>query len=200
MFSFLYPKSKEVVFWEWFERNSKKYLDFENNQQILFENLKKELNKIHPYLVFEFSRKFEDGSREFVISADGIKTVFPYVENLVESAPKINKWKVVAFRQPRKITHINYLNLQIELDKVYFSYNEQDGDINLSLFFENFYESPEWTSATFILLDNILGEYYSELYIGGVEKHKLNNDVIVKLLPIRQLFEIVKLHAIKMSN
>lgn len=201
MFGFFNSKSKEAIFWRWFEKKSNYYLDFEKNQEFLFNDLKKELNKIHPYLVFEFGNKLDNGCREFVISADGIKSAFPFVQNLVKNAPCLKKWKIIAFRQPKKnITHVEYLNLSVSLDNVFFIYNEEHGKININLFFKDFYESAEFTAITFVLLDNILGEYYTELYLGKVEKQKLSVDNPEKLLPIRELLPIVKAQAIKQNN
>jgi hypothetical protein len=75
----------EEKFRNWFSRNSESYLHFEKDQDNLFKNLKSELDKIDANLVFEFSPFFIDGTREFVLSADGIKNSFPVVTSLVNA-------------------------------------------------------------------------------------------------------------------
>lgn len=61
---------------------------FETDQEKTFDKLSAELKKANPDLTFEFG-PVENGKREFVISAAGIKTAFPYVESLFNSAPKL---------------------------------------------------------------------------------------------------------------
>lgn len=194
MFDKLFSK-KSILnnFWNWFKKNSTAYYNFERNQDFLFNALKSELNKIHPDLVFEFSPILQDSKREFVISADGIKSVFPIVKDLVEKAPQFDKWHIVAFRQPRKeITQITYDNLNVNFDDVFFRFGKDNGQIALELNIRGFYEAPEWTGATFILLDNILGEYYTEMSLSRIEKKLLNEQEVKDLYPITDLPKVVQ--------
>lgn len=194
-------KSKEGIFWSWFIQNSDSYFQFEKNQKKLFDELKAQLTKIHPDIVFEFSPVLSDGTREMIISADGIKTVFPIVLNLVSKAPTLKNWKIVAFRQPRKnINQIRYQNLSINLDDVFFRYGKDDGKIALELNIRNFYESPEWTAAAFIILDIVLGEFHTEMNISSVEKKKLNEEEIKDLFSIKLLPKIIQDYQIEISN
>lgn len=194
-------KSKEDIFWDWFSQNSKVYFHFENDQNKLFAQLKVQLEKVHPDLVFEFSPIFNDGTREFVISADGIKSVFPIVTDLVNKAPALKNWKVIAFRQPHKnITQIKYQSLIVNLDDVFFRYGKNNGKIDLELNIRDFYESPEWTAATFILIDNILGEYSATYDIAFIDKKIINKIDIENLFPIRSLPQIIKSYKEEFKN
>jgi hypothetical protein len=93
-----------------------------SDRQSLFKALKAELGKINPHLVFAFSSKLEDGSREFVISADCINSSFPAVMNLVNRVPELRNWKIIAFRQPRNdIAEVNYQGLAGKLNDVFFA-------------------------------------------------------------------------------
>jgi hypothetical protein len=194
MFDKLFSKKNiQDAFWDWFKKNSDVIFHFERNQDFLFHNLKSELNKIHSDLVFEFSPILQDGKREFVISADGIKNVFPIVKDLVSKAPSLDKWHIVAFRQPRKgITQITYDDLIVNFEDVFFRFGKDNGQIALELNIRGFYEAPEWTGATFILLDNVLGEYYTEMSLSSIEKKLLNEDEIKNLYPILALPKIVQ--------
>jgi hypothetical protein len=186
-------KDRKKKFWDWFSKNADVYLHFEKNQGVLFTRLKLELEKIHPDLVFEFSRIFEDGTREFVISADGIKSIFPIVTDLAEQAPALNNWKIIAFRQPKPdITHVYYQDLVIDLNDVFFRYAKDNGKICLELNIRGFYESPEWAAATFILLDNVLGEYHTEMSLSEIDKKVLNENEINTLFPVRTLPEVIR--------
>src|ERR1700732_4799740 len=172
-------KKNEERFWNWFSHNSHRYLHFENHRDHLFQALKVELGKINSSLAFEFSGLFKDGSREFIISADGIKSLFPIVINLVNYAPPLKNWKIIAFRQPHKdITQINFQNLNVKLNDIFFGYTKNNGKIDIELHIRSFYESSEWTNISFILLDTVLGEFDAEIYVGGINKKSLVEDKI----------------------
>jgi hypothetical protein len=199
--TFLKKTSKDEKFWFWFKKNANLYFHFENNQNILFERLKNKLDKVDTNLVFEFSNILEDGKREFVISADGIEESFPSVIKLVKQAPNFEKWKIIAFRQPRKeITHINYENLVINFESVFFKYHKNNGRIDLELHLQGFYESAEWTTAIFILLDNVLGEYHTEMTLGFIDKKVLNINEKQKLFPISKLSKILQDYYLELNN
>jgi hypothetical protein len=186
-------KSKEQIFWDWFIKNADLYFSFEGNQKVLFSRLKAELNKIHPDIVFEFSPILENGTREFVISADGIKSTFPIVTTLVKQAPELKEWKIVAFRQPHKnVNQVNYQNLTINFDDVFFRYAKDNGKIGLELNIRGYLDSPEWSTAVFILLDNILGEFDTEMILSYINKQELKEDEVNTLFPITALPNVIQ--------
>jgi len=194
-------KSKEQTFWDWFSKNAELYFYFEKNQAVLFSKLKAELEKIHPDLVFEFSPVFKDGTRELIISADGIKSVFSVVADLVKQAPIFKNWKVIAFRQPHKeVTAINYQDLTINFDDVFFRYAKDNGQIGLELNIRGFYESPEWSAAVFILLDNVLGEYDTEMSLSSIDKKVLNENEVNNLFPITALPKVIQDYQSELNN
>jgi hypothetical protein len=194
-------KNKKQFFWDWFSKNSDTYFNFENDQQALFERLHFELGKIHPGLAFEFSPVFENGTREFVISGDGIKSAFPFVTRLVESAPNLEKWKIIAFRQPRAgFNEIELLGIKISVDDVYFRFAKDNGKLNIELNIKGYSDSPEWTGITFILLDTILGEYHTEMSLGFIDRKMLNENEIDELFPIRELPKIIEEYHLELCN
>jgi hypothetical protein len=181
-------KTKEQKFWDWFSSRSDQYLDFEKNQDRLFDNLKLQLNKINGDLTFEFGPVSSNHRREFVISADGIKKSFPDVINLVNSAPVLDHFEIVAFRQPHLgFTQISFKDIQIDLKDVFFRYGKDNGKIGIELNIRNYQENNDWGAAAFILLDNILGEYDTEMNLSWIERKKLDELEILKLLPITDL-------------
>jgi len=199
--NFHLKKNKEQVFWDWFSKNADIYFYFERNQDVYFSKLKTKLSKVHPDLVFEFSPILEDGTREFVVSADGIESVFPIVIKLVEQAPILKNWKIVAFRQPHKnFTQIEYQGLIINSDDIFFRYAKDNGMIALELNIRGFYESPEWTAATFIILDNILGEYHTTMSLSLIDKKKLNENETIDLFPIVALPQIILDYHSELNN
>ncbi len=164
--------TKEELFWKWFESKSNEYFEFESNQSILFNELEKQLKILHPNLTFVFSG-IENNKREFIISADGIKDAFPKVESLVEAAPKMDKWDIIAFR-PRLGTEssITYEGLTVKPEDIMFKYGTDTtkNKIGLEIFIRNYNEVDDrYLYAAFLLLDNALGEYDVEMKIGYIE-------------------------------
>jgi hypothetical protein len=198
----LFKKTNKVKrFWDWFSKNSRTYFHFEQNQNDLFVNLKLELNKIDPVLTFEFSSISIDGNRELVISADGIKSAFHIVTEIINQAPKLQNWKFIAFRQPHNnVIQIQHEGLVLDFHNVFFSYLKDNGKVSLNLSIRNFSESPEFTSIVFIMLDNILGEYDNEMYLSGINKKRLDENEVSTLLPISELPRIVTDYKMEYNN
>ena len=108
----------------------------------------------HKDLVFEFSPIHENGIREFTVSAEGIKELFPIVEKLIESAPKIEKWQFNAFRQriPGDEFEIQYGDFRISYSDIYFRYVDGEyGEIGIELNIRDFDDSGQSKNAIYIL-------------------------------------------------
>src|SRR6266404_9069287 len=104
-------------FWKWFQSNEDALFNVEKNREQMFDKLGTEMHKVNPSLTFEFG-PIEDGKREFVISADGIKEAFPQVEALYAAAPPLPRWKFVRFRPRRKPMDVNYGGVSVRAASV----------------------------------------------------------------------------------
>lgn len=194
--SFFKKKNPEEEFWNWFIKNQDIYYDEIENLSIrenIFDNLSAKLRKINPDLVFEFSPKHENGIREFTISADGIKEMFPTVEKLVEKAPKLKNWKFNAFRQ--RILgddfEIQYGDLNIAYSDIYFRSENDNGKLGVELHIKNYNGKGQTQNAIYILLDGLIGEYDVTTKIGWIEWVKLDESNLEKLKPIIELRELI---------
>lgn len=185
-------KDQILSFWSWFESKSSEYYHLEENRDELFQDLKEHLEEIEPFLVFEFSSVFPDGTREFVISADGMKDLFPTVKNIVKFAPPLKGWRIVEFKQPHpEIPEITCNNITVKIDDVYIRYEVFESLVGVEFHFRDFKESEEWGIVPFILLDIILGEVDTATCIDWVTKKKLYPNDVSQLTPLRRLPEIV---------
>ena len=194
MISRLFGQNKEQDFWTWFQKNKDDYYHFENNQETLFDKLNARLNGIHGDLTFEFSPIHEDGTRELFISADGIKAAFDSVISLVDKAPEIPGWKIIAFRQriPGDDMSINISGLKIGYSDIYFRHGEEDGKIIIELNIRAFDpKDNRFKNAIYILLDGLIGEYDMETIIGGIDWVNLDGSKIDSLTPLVELRDIV---------
>ena len=191
-FSIFNKESKEEKFWNWFEKNQETYYSEIENLEIrkkIFDELSKNLKKINEDLVFEFSPIHENNVREFTISAEGIKDLFPVVEKLVEKAPKLKKWKFNAFRQ--RILgdefEIQYGDLKIGYSDIYYRSEDDNGKLGIELNIRNFDGKGQTQNAIYILLDGLIGEYDVTTKIGWIEWVKLNENEKENLKPIIEL-------------
>lgn len=197
-FSLFKKQSKEVKFWKWFSKNQATYhmeLDDLELRDEMLNRLWTELKKVHADLVFQFSIIKENGTREFVISAEGIKSAFSAVERLISQAPNLENWEFIAFRQRtdgEDIT-IEFGSFSLGYQDIYFDYNDGDyGQLEIQLFVRDFIQDDrQYISAIFILLDNLLGEYDITMGIEHIEWNQLDESKIENLKPIFNLRSII---------
>lgn len=155
-------------FWNWFKAHEDMLFHFEKNQEHVFDQLGYQMHKINPNLTFEFGPK-ENGRREFVISADGIRDAFPEVEALYASAPALPRWKFIKFRPRRKPLDVSYGGVSVKAASVRVSIVSTGQTEDLTVFIpgsEN--GNKAYTAAAFLLLDGALGEYDVETRVGQI--------------------------------
>ncbi len=153
-----------------------------------------ELKKVHQDLVFEFSPIHENGIREFTVSAEGIKELFPTVEKLIEKAPKIENWQFNAFRQriPGDEFEIQYGDFKIGYSEIYFSYVDGEyGKLGIELNIRDYDGNGQTQNAIYILLDGLIGEYDITMGIDWIEWVKLDESNIENLNPITSLRTLI---------
>ena len=171
----LVQPTPEARFWAWFADNSERLMDFEQDQDRVFDELSVALAQVHEGLTFEFGPR-EANHREFVVSADGQRQRFPAVTQLVAAAPAFSNWTIMAFRQPKGTRFtIEYDGNELAPDAIWF-HAEPDGErIGLTLYVRGFSaHTQEFVqNASFILLDAALGEYTMETRIGFVQWQRL---------------------------
>ncbi len=181
-------------FWKWFSKNEKEYYENKEKQVKLFDDLSKELSKISEDLFFEFSPIFDNKYREFSISANGIKEIFPVVIELVDNVPELKYFKVFAFRQRRKAKgfKIIYGDIEMSYDDIYFRYVIDEDGLGIELNIRNFEKGNNTIiNATYVLLDNLLGEYDTTMNISWIDWVKLDENNIDNLMPSLELVGVV---------
>ncbi|WP_396197689.1 hypothetical protein [Flavobacterium sp.] len=192
VFSIFNKESKEEKFWNWFEKNQETYYSEIENLEIreqIFDELTKNLKKVNEDLVFEFSPIHENNVKEFTISAEGMKELFPIVEKLIEKAPKLKNWKFNAFRQrvPGDDFEIQYGDLKIGYSDIYYRSENDNGKLGIELNIKDYNGNGQTQNAIYILLDGLIGEYDVTTKIGWIEWVKLDKNEIKNLKPIIEL-------------
>src|SRR3954470_17338293 len=151
--------TKEQAFWKWFESNQDDLFHFERDREAIFERLSGALNKVHRDLTFEFSPLRKDGTREFVISAGGIKAAFPSVEALYAVAPKLPKWTILKYRQRRFPIHdLEYAGRKVKSADVHYAIFEDEDPkkVGIMIFLDGYTEKDKgsvWGQIGYLFLD-----------------------------------------------
>jgi hypothetical protein len=160
----------EQTFWKWFEANDNMLYEFEKDQDRTFEKLKAQLNKINPNLTFEFGPR-QNGVREFVISADGIKAAFPAVKSLFAAAPSLPHWKFIEFRPRREPMDISFGDTTIKGDSVKVKMERAGDLVDLDVYVPGYSQAAHkaYFGAVFLMLDQALGEYDVETRVGRIQ-------------------------------
>ena len=165
-------KTKEATFWEWFMANEEMLLNFDDsNQEAVFNQLSYEMSKVHPDLTFEFSSLMDNGTKEFIISAGGIKAAFPSVESLYKLAPKSEKWVFIKYRPRRKPMSVEFAGKEIHPNNINAQLFKDGEKVGIMLFIKGYEESQSniYEQIGFLFLDQALGEYDIETKVGFIE-------------------------------
>ncbi|WP_242457141.1 hypothetical protein [Treponema zioleckii] len=165
-------KTKEEKFWTWFCKNSKSIYNFESNREVVFDKIQAQLHAVNENLTFEIS-SIKDEKRDFVISADGIISAFPAVETLYKAKPELSDWTFIKFRPRRKVDNsIKIGNKELFPRDVRFMFvdDEDTNKVGIVLFCNGYNEDEAdfYTQISFLFLDESLGEFDTETYIGSI--------------------------------
>ena len=202
--------SKEQRFWDWFKVNESKYfflnqIDSDYEREQLLDDL---LSHIHEYcdqLFFEVGG-YPDEKQDLIITAEGDARFFNEVEALVEHAPELEYWNVIAFKPIREDLTTEYKSIVLDPKLMYFIPLNNKSDPNkvgLRVYTENYNASiqNDFLFATYLVLDNILGERSSVLDIGYVEIESLSAvDSREDLIELTQLLRYLKWKKSKLST
>ncbi|MCK4635602.1 MAG: hypothetical protein KAT32_01965 [Candidatus Moranbacteria bacterium] len=189
---FLFDSKKEKRFWKYFQKNEEKIYNFEKDQGKIFDELSIELHKIDNNLTFEFG-SIRNNRRNFVISADGIKSAFISVEKLHKQTPKLKLFNVIKFRPRRKeLSNIEIANTKIKASEVKYILlfkDENPNKVGILLLFKNYKDESRklFIQVGFLFLDEALGEFNVITKVGGVDFTSFDSKYYSKSKPLNNL-------------
>lgn len=188
-------ESKEQKFWKWFVKNESVIFGFEKDQERVLDLISSRLSSYNDDVSYEISH-VKDDKREFIISADGIADAFPYVESLVNSAPELKLFSIIAFR-PRIDGYegfkLEYASREFDVSKIWVYSRVEDGFFDLIVYHPDFNEQEAniFISGSYILLDMALGEYDVVKNIRYIDHQKLpENPEELGLKPFAELRKV----------
>ncbi len=182
-------------FWDWFITKERYIWDnIEKDSQNIGKLIDENLKKVHDDLAFDIYFEICDGKRDFIISADGIESIFPEVISLCEKAPKFNHWNIIAFRPKtnQKDQCIEIDNLCLDYTKIYFKHNFNSIPFDIDVYIENYDgKDNRYVHGYFLLLDTLIGEYEAVTSIRNTSIHPLKPEQKMELTEFVKLRSIV---------
>ncbi|WP_419962446.1 hypothetical protein [Psychrobacillus sp. BM2] len=196
MFGNLFKKKDPIEkFWQYFIDHEKELYNFRDEDiENLFGDLYRLISKVNNQLVFSVPKPLIDGKREFTISGSRIAKNFPDVKRLVEGAPEMDNFTIVAFNQRNDDEHGTSTNdIEITRDDIFFdyTYEQEQNELFVSLYIKGFKEeNDDYYAVVLDLLELVIGEYALATEITEVEFNMLNTKY--DLLPINDLPKILE--------
>lgn len=147
--------------------------------EAFLKQIEKRLHRIKGGLAFQIGKVSDIWQIE--VSADGIRDRIPTVRKIVDAAPPIPGWKVVAFRQPTEAG----LSIQMgeqTIDESSIWYRASDGpqSLNLEIFIAGVTDAnfETMTHIAFLFLDSMVGEYAVMTRFASIEFFPLPPDPV----------------------
>jgi hypothetical protein len=182
---------KEQGFWDWFIAHEAELYTFdpesEPERERLFDNLETELQRVHPKLTFAFGPRGD--KRQFVISAAGLKSGFPSVVSLVDAAPRLERWCVIAFRPRRPLPCVlEIAGVEVSSEDIQYSLLHNGKTVGIRLFIPGFQErDSNWQQIGYLFLDETLGEFDVESKLGLITMYPPEAATHEKRYPLGEL-------------
>ena len=181
-------------FWNWFQQNEKdfykvvkKHKDIEKG---FFDKLSPKLDQLRDGF-FYLTGMLNSDTAELIITADGVLKNYVFVEELIDSAPKIPGWKFTAHKPAaNEGFSVNMADYEFNSQNINF-YSNDDPDypdeIDLTVVYDNYEEENKATvtNGVYIYLDNLLGELESLTTIDSITITGRESDQ--NLIPIEKL-------------
>ncbi|GGD62514.1 hypothetical protein GCM10011514_28270 [Emticicia aquatilis] len=197
----IFGKKEEPItsyedFWNWFQKHEKTFFkvvkEHGDIEQDFFDKLSPKLNSIKEGILL-VTGMFDDNTVELIMTPDGIIKNIVFVEELVQSAPKIGGWQFTALKPVSDIKDVNIRMAEYDFNAQNISFYCNDyadfpDEIDITIVHDDFNEEDKTTitNGTFIFIDNYLGELnfittIDEIRVTGKENNGKD------LIPIEKL-------------
>jgi hypothetical protein len=154
-------------FWKWFTKNNTRFLNINGldapQRDALLDEILEKLHQYSKKLWVVIGGDAKD-YKEFIITADGDTEHFDKVKTLVDHAPSVKNWKIIAFMPPIDFENITYEDVPINLATTGYSILINFDDVSAIAFtihlqnYEQVKDSRWLEAAVGKMLDMLLGE------------------------------------------
>ncbi len=182
-------------FWTWFDQHKEDVVEAmtsrdETQMRDALNDIDRHLAGQSPGIGFLYGH---DGKHhEFIATASGRVEYFDRVRAFVDSAPKIEGWKVVAFRQPSTDElELQHGHIPLTIDNIRFQAFPLDtGGHEIDLYVSPMSEEnrPVMTQMAFVLVNHVLGEVAMAEHLARMNlRTESRIEMGVPVLPLRNL-------------
>src|ERR1035437_1970655 len=187
----VFHKNNEQKFWNWFSENQDQISLIKSGNEPIADQLTQNLKNIDQNLTWEIGGSPKDTKVTFEISAGGIVSSFPEVIKLVAEMPSnLVKWNVVAFRQKEDTPEITYEGKDRNLSDFYFSSQKSGRKWDINIYVKDYQKGID-DSITYLFLDSLLGEYNTEMKLGGIDISDLGQKDVSTLTALKNIGQII---------
>jgi hypothetical protein len=134
-------RDKIISFWEWFENNKYHYENFDGwdpTLEIISEMLREVDSELYIDMQIDLDK---DNEREMVITADGNIEKFPIVKEVVNEAPFISGWKIIALQQPKgEGYNLKFKEYELNSSEMFFYPHLMDDEFTIMVLDKNVQE------------------------------------------------------------
>jgi len=190
------PIRSNADFWNWFQKNEKDFFNVIKHQgnieRDFFNKLSPKLEQLRDGYWF-LAGMLDDNTAELVLTADGVYKNIVFVEELVQTAPRLDHWKFTALKPALNINDvaISMGDLKFSRENLSFYANDNPAypdEIDITIVYADY--NPDSvktiTSGVYIFIDNYLGELNSVTTIDNMQI--IGKDQAKKeLIPIEKL-------------
>lgn len=172
--------SQYTDFWSWFQANEADFPSTTEFDAAYGDELSGRLTDIKSGLVYEIAI-LDEAENELVISGDGMVELIPFVRELVDSAPAVDGWIIIAFR-PRMDDYatftLNFGERKFDPKEIWCWSRVEDGRFDLVIYHPDYSDETRdlLVNGTYILLDMALGEYDVMTGIRYIDHRELPGD------------------------
>ncbi|HWM87455.1 MAG TPA: hypothetical protein VNO33_16495 [Kofleriaceae bacterium] len=163
----------DAGFWRWFRAHAGEAATIRQGSEPIMAKLAAELHRVDERLTVEVGGIASTAEpKELIISAGGLREVFPVVQRLVAAAPPIDGWRVIAFR-PRKPGHrLQFRDREVGGEDLRFrivSPPQAGRPLDIAVYLETPAVDETSMHVVFLLLDFTLGEFDVATQLGKIE-------------------------------
>ncbi len=197
----MHPTAAQTAFWDWFKLNGARLAEViygpdEARRDAAMMEVREATEKVEEGIIAEFAQSKEGKPRQFIISADGRPERVDPVKDLVDAAPAMPGWEVVAFRQRMPIGES--LEIAIENERVgpgdiWFRVSDHDDGLTLTLHVRGLTAANEKLRGlgASLLAEHAVGERDALLLLRGLDVAALPSDpAAAGLHPFRELVNV----------
>jgi len=207
MFSFFKKAPEETYksnvkdFWIWFEQNAPRLKETIDRGECssLARETSEAINKMIPHIGWCYGPGEDDGSHALTLSPEGDRNHQFLAEYWIKQAPKIKHWNFYSAKEGGDLAASHTINVgerDYSPEEIWVTpvINEQQEVIDITIWHPHFDELEDNgpLRITFIFLDELLGEYGVENWIGVIETKKDKFSESIPLMELAEYIESVK--------